>query len=286
MLAIVALDHGLFRDAGLTVELRTYPSGKRALIEGLTAHQVDVAMASDVPTALLGFDDSNFRILASTCQADNVNRIVARRSSGIENAADLRGKRIATQRASAVHYFQDAFLAEHGIGPNQYHAEFLSAEALVPALKGRRIDAFSMREPYVSAARKALGGDIEIFAAGGLYPQVDLLVADKDWLAHDPRPASRLIRAMLAAERIYREDPEKAYAVTALRLGVSVQEVAATLDGLPKISLDQTLLPRLESIGQWATDTGLVARETPDYLPLVDAGPLGENAPDRVTLIR
>lgn len=117
-LAIVAARKGLFRDAGLAVEIREYPSGKLAL-QGMQAGDCDLATAAAVPVMISVFDRRDFTVLASLANAHDANRIVARGDRGIEAPKDLRGKHLATQRGSALHFFLHLLLAKYGIDPGE-----------------------------------------------------------------------------------------------------------------------------------------------------------------------
>lgn len=94
---------------------------------------------------------------------------MARRDRGIEEAADLRGKHIATQRGSAVHFFLHLCLVSHGLTEEDVTLSFMKGEELPAALAEGRIDAFSMREPYVSEASSLLGERVVIFGHKSIY---------------------------------------------------------------------------------------------------------------------
>ena len=131
-LLFIALENGYFAALGLDVVYKKYPSGKRAFTEGLFKGDVDLASASDVPVALAGLNNKKFTILTTLFRADNVNRIIARKDRGIAVAEDWKGKTVGTQRASAVHFFLNEFLLDHGIVPQ---------DITPPLLEGRTVAA-------------------------------------------------------------------------------------------------------------------------------------------------
>jgi sulfonate transport system substrate-binding protein len=156
-LVLVALDRGLFAGQGLDVQVDHYPSGKRALEEGLLAGRADMAVATDTPLALAALKHPELRVLASVMSTDSVSRIVVRRDLGIETPADLRGKPMATQSASAVHFFLHQFLLEQGMSDQDVKLEFLKIEELPDALASGRVAAISTREPYISPVSRQAG---------------------------------------------------------------------------------------------------------------------------------
>ncbi|WP_200249631.1 ABC transporter substrate-binding protein [Thiococcus pfennigii] len=298
-LLYIALARGSFGAAGLAVEASDYPSGKRALHEGLLAGQADLISSTEVPVALFGLEhlgaepapDPGPRILASIFSTDDVNRVVTRASLGIQRPEDLAGRRIATQRASAVHFFWHLFSLEHGIHDPE-GLRFMPAEELPTALAEGAIDAFSMREPFVSQARDQIGDDLVVFAAPGLYAQRELLIVADDFAAEHPDAPRRVIHALLDAERFAQREPAAAARLVADRLGVAARDILALWPHLDlHVRLDQGLLLLLEEEARWAMHAGLVhgkgpTDRLPNYLDLIDSAPLETEQPAAVTLIR
>lgn len=289
LLAHIALDQGYFAANGLDVSVKEYQSGKRALDDGLFAGQADITWSNETPVALAGFQRSDFRIVSTTLAADNVNMIVARRDRGIERPEDLRGKRIATQKGSAVHFFLHLFLLEHGLTEQDVKISFLKAEELPAALASGAIDAFSMRDPYISQARELLGTEKAItFRAPGVYDQVDVMVMRQEIVEKSPRIVRKALQAMLDAESYVASHPVEATAILARRLKVAPREIEDIFPDIkPNVSLSQSLLVLLESEARWAMKTGLTDRnEVPDYLNLIDVNDLKRLKPEVVTIVR
>ncbi|MEN8188712.1 MAG: NrtA/SsuA/CpmA family ABC transporter substrate-binding protein [Thermodesulfobacteriota bacterium] len=286
-LMIIALHNNYFKDEGLLLELHEYPSGKRALQEGLLTNAVDVITVSDAPLAFAAFDGVDAKAIATIFNAVNVNRIVGRRSAGIKTPADLHGKRIATQRASAVHYFLHLFLLDNNMTEKDYTPVFMKAEELPDAISSGSIDAFSMREPFVSRAMTMLAEDGVMFQAPGLYRQADVVLAGSQLLEQRPHVAERLLRALLRAETFVRQYPDKSIEITARRLGVDPQRLREIW---PQVSLNVTLeqgfLRLLENQANWILRSGLRStKELPNYLDSLHLQALEQVAPERVTVI-
>lgn len=285
-LAMIALEKGFFSAEGLEVEVESFPSGKRALHEGLLTGRVEVAAVADIPFVIAALDRRAVTAVGTLFAADNVNRVVVRRDLGMAEPGDLRGKRIATQQGSAVHFFLHRFLKHHGLDEQAVESRFMRAEELPLALAGGEIDAFSMREPYVTTARELLGERAAVFEAPGLYHQREVLVAADALVSERPQVLPRLLRALVRAERFASRQPVEAIAITAAYLGVEVGEVEALWPTVQlRVTLDQSLLDLLESEARWAVESGVVeAGEIPDFRALLYRQALGEVDPMRVRL--
>lgn len=287
-LVMVALDRGYFADEGLEVSVEDYVSGARALRNGLFAGKVDLTTASDVPVVLNSFERKDFSVIATIFRVDNQNRIIARADRGIHKPADLSGKRIATQRGSAVHFFLHLFLLEHRIAENSIDPSFMKADQLPGALARGEIDAFSMREPYIGQAGKLLGANARVFAAPGLYSQSDQVVITNGYLKANPDAARRILKALVRAEKFVAANPQQSQKIVARFLGTRTAGIASAWpEFVPRVSLEQSLLLRLEDIARWAIRKNLVtAQKIPNFLELIHFPALQAVKPMAVTVVR
>lgn len=287
-LAIIAKEKGFFEASGLQVEAKAYPSGKRALEEGLATGTVDIAVSSDVPVMMECLNNPGIRIIAAIGSTDNVNRIVARSDRNIATPYDLKGKRIATQKASAVHYFLHLFHLEYGIREGDVNVMFMKTEELVPALDKGEVDAVSIREPYVTEAQQRLGKNAVIFTAPGIYPQSDLAVTTAAFAASHPEAIEKFIQALVRAETFAREHRDEAAAIIAGRLGADNARIGKFWDTFRlEVSLEQSLILLLENQARWALRESLVKQERmPDFTGFLYPEGLEGVKPRAVSIIR
>jgi len=287
-LLALAVERGYVADEGLAAEIvDTYPSGQRAL-SGLLAGEVDVALSAETPIVFQSFEHTHFRIVATVGSSDDEPKIVARRDRGIVAPADLRGKRVATQRASAVHYFLYLFLLRHGMREADVELTFMKAEELPDALIRGDIDAFSMREPFVGNAKQGLDEKAVVFTEPGLYVKTFNLVVRDELIANRPEAIRALLRALVRAEDFARGNRQAAMDAVAGPL----QTDRAILDRLwpeleLRVFLGQGLLSALEDEARWALDRGLIeAEHAPNYSKFIAPEPLMAVKNAAVTLIR
>ncbi len=287
-LAMVALEQGLFEKHGLTITLEKFPSGKRAMNESFLKGKSDMAVSADVPLVKALLQQHKFKIFASIFHASNVNRIIARRDACIITASDLLGKRVATQKASAVHFFLHLFLTEHAISEDNIQASFYKAEELPLKLAQGEIDAFSMREPYISDAKALLGENHIVFAAPGLYRQHDIVVVNPAFEQNNPEAITRFLNALIEAESFVKERPAESIAIIAKWLGVSKEHIEMRWAEINMhVSLEQSMLLLMEDIARWVIKQEAAKnRIVPNFLDMIMTEPLERLAPDTVTIIR
>jgi len=287
-LIMIAEEQGLFTQQGLDVTVKEYPSGKRSLEEGIFVGEVDVAHTAETPIVFNSFERQDFSIVATIGSSDNAPRIIARKDQTIQKPGDLRGKRIATQEVSSVHFFLHLFLVKYGLSEKDVNLSFKKAEDLPAALARGEIDAFSMREPFISEASTLLGDNAVIFAEPGLYLKTFNLVASNSMIKDKPEVISRILLALIQAEEFAKNHPDQAIKIVSNKLGVEESVIAALWPGLDLgVSLDQSLLLSLEDEARWVIESELTDRtEVPNHLDFIYPDGLEAVKPEAVTIIR
>jgi NitT/TauT family transport system substrate-binding protein len=287
-LPFIAAEKGYFRQAGLDVEIVPYPSGKLAL-NAMFEGAVDVAAAADTAIMAASFQRKDFTIFATIASTERSAWIVARPDKGIHAPRDLRGKRIATQRNSGVHFFLSAYLARHGIREEEVDLAFMQAVDLPRSLAEGRIDAFSMRNPFAAQARALLGGDVVEMFDPDIYRQTFNLAVWKSSMATNAPAFERLLKALLSAEKLVIRDEDAARRAVVAQLGADreAEVLADWRDCAFVLSLDQSIFVTLEDQARWAlANEPALASAIPNYLEFIDARAMLVVKPAAVSVIR
>jgi ABC-type nitrate/sulfonate/bicarbonate transport system substrate-binding protein len=286
-LAMIAVENGYFAEEGLDCSVTEYVSGKRALT-GMLRNEVDAASTAPVPVVFQSFERRDFRIVASIGAVTGLEKLVARRDLGITEPADLRGHTVGTQRGSAVHFFLHLFLLKTGIPSEEVSLKFMKAEKLPAALEEGRIDAFCMREPYISEAQSLLGEDAVVLEAPGIYYRSEFLVAMQPVVEEHPDAIRALVGGVRRASEFAEAHPDEAIGIVAGKLGVPRERIEKMWAGFRnRVSLDQSLLASMESQAEWTLKSGLTqGGRIPNYLDFLYLDALESESPEAVTIIR
>lgn len=285
-LALLADQQKLFDAANVSAAVSNFPSGKLAL-GALLKGEVEIATAAQTPIVTESFSRRDLRILAVLGTSDNMMKIVVRKDAGISAPGDLRGKRIATQPLSFMHFFLDLFLLKNGVQPAEASLVFGQPDALPAMLERGEAEAASLREPLTSQALAKLGGKAAVFEEPGLCVRYYILVTTEGVLRDKPEAVRGVLRALLEAGAIARENPSVVESIIRQRLKVD----AATAQGLRRevdlrVSLPQSLLVSLEDEARWVMSAQPGGGGTiPNYLEYLAADPLSDLQPDAVTVI-
>jgi len=282
-LVMIALQKGFFKEEGLLVEVKPYPSGKRALEEGLFESKLDMVTAADTAVVFAAFERSDYKVIATLCEADNTYRIIANKKMGITRAEDLRGKRVTTQPKSATHFFLSLFLLEHGLSTSDVNLTFSKSETQPEGLMAGSFDAASIREPYLLQAQKMLGKEAVVFSAPGLYTQMELAVASDTLLREHPESVEKFLRGVLRAENYMKEHPQEG--IKLIKEYLNTPHLGVTQNQY-RVSFGQSLVALMDDQGRWAISEQLVlSDEIPDYITVMDDRWLKKLKPQSVTII-
>ena len=252
----VAQARGLFRDEGLDLALRPCASG-RECYKWLADGQVEVATAAELVVATGAASRHDLAIVATISASSYQIKLVARRSARIEQAPQVRGKRVGTVPGSSAQYFLDNWLVFNDIRPEAVHVVGLAPDQLVPALEARDVDAIAIWEPLAAQGAQALGGDAVTFASPRVYTQHFNLVSARTTIARREADVERLLRALVRAQRLIRDDPAAARALLAERLHVTPAIAAAVMEGQDyRVRLDQSLVTTMQGQARWAARAG------------------------------
>ncbi|MDO8350604.1 MAG: NrtA/SsuA/CpmA family ABC transporter substrate-binding protein [Gallionella sp.] len=283
----IAVQQGYFAEQGLEIEIRETKTGDeatRAMFEG----HADIATVAETAFVFDSFREQDFSLFATIGSWDNEVKIVARTDRNINSIADLRGKIVGTHPKISVHYFLTQALLKHGLTMHDIKPVFMKAAELPAALETGEIDAFSLREPFISEARQRLNGNVKIFEEPGLYWKSFSLVARNKTLTERPAAMQAFLRALRKAEILVREQPGVAAAILAARLNSTPGKIASDLHQVKlRLSLEQRLVYVLENVASWAMNENLLtAKRMPNYLLLIKEDALRKVKPNSVTIIR
>lgn len=288
VLIFTALEQKFFEKYGLDVEIEMYPSGKRALDDGLFAGKADVITSAETPVALSALSHSQLRVIASLSSLNDINHICARRDLGVNQASDLAGKTIGVQLNSSTHYFFSQFLQAQGINEKNVQPVDIKVEDFVSVLESGKIAAFSSREPYISFCQMQLGARSIVFSLNRLYEQRELLITTHQFSDENPAIILALLKALLDAEHyVHEQSQNEIVALAATQLDIPFASLRSIFEqSLIRVELPQSLLLLLEDEFRWQAKRDVKQAKMPNFNHLLLVEPLKSIAPERVTVIK
>jgi sulfonate transport system substrate-binding protein len=168
----VAVNQTTIESAPLLVQeipgVRIVPvaSGRVASAQ-LVNGMVDAATGSETQALLNSIAQSELRIVLTLSECRY--RIVARRSAGIREVADLLGRQIGVTRNTSAEYFLREMLSTASLTESDANLVSLEGVAMPAALEGQELDAISIWEPHAQNAIDLLGADALVLENTSVY---------------------------------------------------------------------------------------------------------------------
>jgi NitT/TauT family transport system substrate-binding protein len=244
----IAQERGIFAAHGLHVTINSIRSSS-VIVPAMLHGSIDIAsgqLTSFIAAQATGV--GHFRVLAIGLDlGPGVNQILTSRSSGIADAAQLKGKTIAVNApVGDAPLLTDSVLAGYGIKPGQVTLKVLPFPAMGAALAAHRVDAVYSTEPYITEMEQKYGdtvvADTDQGAAAGL-PTAGY-TATTAWMKKYPKTAAAFAASIAEAARVADTNLmalQHAFIVS-LHLSPQVADVMATGDfpiGVNSVKLQQ-----------------------------------------------
>jgi sulfonate transport system substrate-binding protein len=138
---------------GFSVQWLEFPGGPQ-LLEGLAAGAVDVGTVGETPPIFAQAGGVDFVYIASEPPAPLGEAIVVHQDSPVHTPADLRGKRVAFNRGSNVHYLLVKALQKSNLRYEDIQPVFLAPADARAAFTSRSVDAWVIWDPYLAAIER------------------------------------------------------------------------------------------------------------------------------------
>lgn len=278
---------GIAAANGLSVSVEVYPDAAAAL-EAALAGEVDVAFPDGV-TALAALADGACLRAPLTFVERDVMRLVGR--SDLITPDDLIGREVGTVPGSDGEIALRMWLTDAEVSWDDVEVVPTRPEDMAAALADGLVDAVIWSEPVPAEALTACGEEAcrYIGEIGGSYREVIPLSVTCIWQqAYRRDGMTRLVRAWLEGKEYVRNNRPEAAAITADRLHLTADEVAALWveRDWPQAwaaNLTDAQLTMLEAYGAYLVAAGELA-EAPGVCTWVAARWLEEVAPEMVEL--
>lgn len=284
-LILLAQREGLFAREELDLTLVTTPYGKDALALML-AGKADLSAATSVPIVAAILNGAKPTLLATLSKSEKHNALVARKGQGIAESADLAGKRVGATFHTSAHIYLHNLLVEAGVPKEKVSIVDTAPTAAVRKLADGTLDAAVQFAPWQDRSARVAKGRVVMVETPHLYTTHWILAADRNFVQKRPTAARKIIRALLAAQKLAAERPERLIAAMTDVLEMSEPETAQLLTYYKnEIQLPQSMIVALENEARWygALHAGnKTTPPTPNFLDYIDSSPLKSIRPEAV----
>jgi sulfonate transport system substrate-binding protein len=230
-------------------------------IEAMNAGDVDVTYGSI--SAAIGSlaGNSDFKIFAIERDQPDNEGIIAARGSGIETAADLKGKKIAVNRAGTGEYLALLALDRAGLSRDDVEFVYLPPADAASAFGSGQVDAWATWSSFTGLAQDKLGGRM-VITGGQLGSLNDTpYVVSSSFADRYPTLVAAVYRGLQDAADWIKANPDEAarlYADAGLPQSVARAQVEAA-ERLEPITPE--IDDRFARVARYVAERGVVPSE-------------------------
>ncbi|MHB9072189.1 MAG: ABC transporter substrate-binding protein [Desulfobaccales bacterium] len=280
-LLVITQEKGYFRDNGLEVTLKFFPTGVLTMAQ-LQAGHVDLAHVGDfVLVGELFKSGKSLRCLGSIGAMD-IFQVMARRDQGISHPRDLKNKRVGVARGTASEFFLGRFLTLHNILLSEVNLINLGPIEMTAALANDQVDAVMAWEPITYEINQRLGSRVIGWSEHSGRKFYNPLVSTKELIKAKSKSFERLFQALKRGETFIKANQAESMAIIAkwLKLDPAIFKTDWRNSDF-ELAFDQSLLLAMEDEARWMIRNKMVQQtEVPDYLNYFDVEPLAQAVPE------
>lgn len=180
--------------SGIEVKWVEFPAGPQ-LLEGLNVGSIDFGYVGEAPPIFAQAAGANFVYVGYEAPAPAAEAIIIPKSSEIKKVSDLKGKKVALNKGSNVHYFLAKLLEKHGLKYSDVNVVFLPPADARAAFERGSVDAWVIWDPFLAATEKQLGARLLADGKGVVYNHAFFL-AERSYAQNNPQLLKNLFTTL------------------------------------------------------------------------------------------
>src|SRR3954463_6246510 len=212
--------------AGYKVVWTEFPSGP-PLLEALNVGAIDFGNTGEAPPIFAQAAGAPIQYVAYEPPAPKGEAILIQKDSKLNSVADLKGKKVALNKGSNVHYLLVKALEKAGVKYSEIEPVFLAPADARAAFERGAVEAWVIWDPFQAAAEAATGA--RTLADGtGIISNYQFYFASKKFIAADAKIVDLVLAQLSEVDEWARSDIHAVaeQLAPAIGLPVAVVEVA------------------------------------------------------------
>ena len=171
---------------GFGVKWIEFPAGPQ-LLEGLNVGSIDVGFAGEAPPIFAQAAGARFYYIGHDPAAPQAEAIVVPKDSPVKSVADLKGKKVAFNKGSNVHYLLVRLLEKNGLKLSDVTSVYLTPADARAAFESGKVDAWAIWDPFTAAAEKQVGARVLADGSGGIAQNYPFYLGERGFVEKNPQ---------------------------------------------------------------------------------------------------
>jgi sulfonate transport system substrate-binding protein len=212
----------------VSVKWVEFPAGPQ-LLEGLNVGSIDVGHVGEAPPIFAQAAGANFVYIGNDPAAPEAEAIVVPKGSAVKTVAELKGKKIALNKGSNVHYLLVRALEKAGLKYSDIQPVFLAPADARAAFETGAVDAWAIWDPFLAAVEKQTGARIVADGRNGVANNYPFYLAERQFNAKHPEVIKALFEDSVQQGQWLKANVRQAAAIIAPLQGLDVAVVELAL---------------------------------------------------------
>lgn len=198
---------------GVKVSWTEFPAGPQ-LLEGLNVGSIDFGTTGETPPIFAQAAGAQLSYVGYEPPAPAGEAIVVPKESTINSVAELKGKKVALNKGSNVHYLLVRALEQAGLKYSDIEVVFLPPADARAAFERGSVDAWVIWDPFLAAAETSIGARV-LKDGKGIVNNHQFYLAEKSYAARRPDVIAAVFDEIAKVDEWARTKPKEAAAALA-----------------------------------------------------------------------
>jgi sulfonate transport system substrate-binding protein len=218
-----------FLKDGVKVEWQPFLSGP-VMIEAAAGDRVDLLAVGNMPPLVARAGGIDLKVIAKAAFNPATNALLVRPDSSIHSIADLKGKKVAAQVGSSVHFFLGQLLAQAGLSLKDVELVNLAGPDQGPALESGAVDAIILWMPYRTQLEQS--GKARVVVDSSHVPgSLSLYAVRGEFAEKNPALVESFLKATQATNHYMKSHPKETLEVLSQASQFPAAVLAESLKG-------------------------------------------------------
>ena len=257
----------LLKPLGYSVKWAEFPAGPQ-LLEALNAGAVDFGNTGEAPPIFAQAAGAPLVYVGYEPAAPQGEAILVPKDSPLKTVSDLKGKTVALNKGSNVHYLLVKALEKAGVPYSDIKTAYLTPADARAAFERGSVDAWAIWDPFQAAAEKTI--DARQLADGtGIVSNYQFYLSTRAFADQAPQVVDKLLKGVAEVGAWVKANPKAAAAEFSPLIGIpaAILEVA-----LARQQYDvKPITPEVAAAQQQVADAFLALGLIPKPIRIADA---------------
>ncbi|MFT4080207.1 sulfonate ABC transporter substrate-binding protein [Rhodomicrobium lacus] len=247
-------------DLGYKVTWTEFPAGPQ-LLEALNVGAIDITNTGEAPPIFAQAAGAPLLYIAHEPPAERGEAILVPKDSPLKSVAELKGKKVALNKGSNVHYLLVKALEKAGVAYSDITPVFLTPADARAAFEKGAVDAWVIWDPFQAAAEVTLGAR-QLADGKGLVDNYQFYFATKKLAEEHPDAVKAVIEELRSVDAWVKTDPKAAAAQLSASTSVPapILEVALERQGYGIVPISDDVVKAQQNIADTFLALGLLPK--------------------------